>query len=64
VASDSGTVFVASDGDDQVFVSAVDGTVIGTMSAEWNPSFTSDWSLDDSSMVRITLDGQAEIYEF
>ena len=63
--SDGGTVFVSSNGsDDLVFVSAVDGSVIGTMSAEWNPSFTSDWSLDDSSHVRITLDGQAEIYRF
>ena len=63
--SDAGTVFVSSNGsDDLVFVSAADGSVIGTISAEWNPSFTSDWSLDDSAYVRITLDGQAEIYRF
>lgn len=63
--SDGGTVFTASNGsDDVVFVSAADGSVIGTMSAEWNQSFTSDWSIDDTSFVRVTLDGQAEIYEF
>jgi hypothetical protein len=62
--SDGGTVFVSGGSDNVVFVSAADGSVIGTMSAEWNPSFTSDWSLDDSSYVRITLGGQAEIYQF
>ncbi len=64
VASDARTVFVSSNADVVVFVSAVDGSVIGTMPAELNPSFTSDWSIDDSSYVRLTLDGQAEIYQF
>jgi hypothetical protein len=57
-------VFTSSDPDQVVFVSATDGSVIGTISAGWNPSFTSDWSLDDSSFVRVTLDAQAEIYQF
>lgn len=64
-ASDAGTVFLSANGtDDFVFVSALDGTVIGTMPAGLNPGFASDWSIDDSSFVRLTLDGQAEIYQF
>jgi hypothetical protein len=42
--------------DDFVFVSALDGIVIGTMPAGLNPTYGSDWSIDDSSFVRMRLD--------
>ena len=64
-ASTAGSYFVSANGDnDHVYVSAIDGSVIGTTSAEWNPSLFSDWSIDDSVMIRMTLDYEIERYEF
>lgn len=64
-ASGAGSVFIYSNGtDDFVFMSALDGSEIGTMPAGMNLSPFADWSIDDSSFVRLTLDGQAEIYLF
>lgn len=64
-ASTAGTYFVSANGDnDHVYVSAIDGSIIGTTSAEWNPSLYADWSIDDSVMIRMTLDYQIERYEF
>jgi hypothetical protein len=63
--SGAGAYFVYSNGmDDFVFVSAVDGREIGTMPAGMNLSTFADWSIDDASFVRLTLDRQAEIYRF
>ena len=64
-ASGAGTTFIYSNGsDDLVFISAVDGQEIGTMPAGMNLSPFSDWSLDDSAFVRLTVDLQVEIYRF
>jgi hypothetical protein len=45
-----------------VFIFALDGIEIGTMPAGLNPGFASDWSIDDSSFARLTLERQAEVY--
>ena len=37
---------------------------IGTMPAGMNLGRFADWSIDDSSFARLTIDGQAEIYRF
>jgi hypothetical protein len=34
------------------------------MPAGLKRSFGSDWSIDDSSFIRLVLDGLAEIYQF
>jgi hypothetical protein len=63
--SGAGTYFVYSNGmDDFVFVSAADGREVGTMPAGMNLSPFADWSIDDSSFVRLTGERQAEIYRF
>lgn len=63
--SAAGTVFVAVIGGESVaFVSAVDGSVIGTMPAELNLSNYGAWSADDASFARVTQAGEVEIYRF
>ncbi len=63
--SDAGTVFVASIGSESLaFVSAVDGSVLGTVPAELNLSAFADWSADDAAFVRVTQAGVAEVYTF
>ena len=64
-ASDAGTVFLAvTGGATLVLVSAVDGSVLGTIPAERNVNTFTDWSLDDTSFVSVTQAGMAEIYRF
>ena len=59
--SPAGSVFLRSSTSDVlVLVSAVDGSVIGTMPT----GFYADWSLDDSTFARLTFDGQIEVYRF
>jgi len=64
-ASGAGSIFVSNgDNDDIVFVSAVDGTVIGHIpSGPMNLTF-SDWSLDDSVFARQHSDTMIEVYKF
>lgn len=61
--SSAGTVFATANGnDDNVFVSAVDGTVLGFIPAGMNPTMFSDWSLDDSVYVRLDSNRGVEVY--
>lgn len=62
-ASGAGTYFIHSNGmDDFVVVSAVDGSLVGSMPAGMNLSVFADWSIDDSVFARLTLDRGMEIY--
>jgi len=62
--SGAGTIFISANGsDDSVFISAIDGSVIGSIPASMNLAF-SDWSLDDSVFARPTLEKQIEVYNF
>lgn len=64
-ASTAGTYFISANGDnDHVYVSAIDGSIVGTTGAEWNPSLFADWSIDDSVMIRMTRAYEIERYEF
>ena len=64
-ASGAGSYFIYSNGtDDFVFLSAVDGSEIGTMPAGMNLTNFADWSIDDTWFVRLTLDRMVEIYRF
>lgn len=64
-ASATGAIFgrVNTSGD-TVLVSAADGKVIGTIPSGLNPTSFADWSIDDSSFVQMSVDGQVEIYQF
>ena len=65
VASAVGRYFVYSNGaDDHVFISAVDGQVVGTMPAGMNLATFADWSSDDAWFVRLTVDRTVEVYGF
>jgi hypothetical protein len=61
--SSGGSIFFSDDATVVTFVSAVDGTVIGTIPSGMSLAF-GDWSVDDSVLVRITLDRQIEVYRF
>lgn len=64
-ASGAGSYFIHSNGmDDFVFVSATDGSEIGTMPAGLNLVNFADWSLDDSWFVRLTIERMVEVYRF
>jgi hypothetical protein len=64
-SSSAGSYFVYSNGtDDYVFLSAVDGSEVGTMPAGMNLSQYSDWSIDDSWFVRLNLERTVEVYRF
>lgn len=57
--------FVYANGmDDVVFLSAIDGQVIGTMPAGMNNPAFADWSSDDAWFVRLTVDRMVEVYAF
>lgn len=63
--SGAGRVFVHANGmDDVVFVSAIDGRVLGAMPAGMNIAAFGDWSIDDSHFVRLTVDRTVEVYRF
>ncbi len=63
--STAGTYFLHSDGmDDFVIYAANDGQAVGRMPAGMNPAGFSDWSINDSAFVRLTIDGSVEIYSF
>lgn len=62
-ASGTGAYFIHSNGmEDFVIVSAMDGSLVGSMPAGMNLSVFADWSIDDSVFARLTLDRGMEIY--
>ena len=63
--SAAGTIYLATvDGASVVFVSATDGSVLGTIPAALNLTSYAAWSADDGSFARTTMDRQIEVYRF